>query len=108
MLIKYDVDIRFDAIVKNLHRLTNQIYKLLPSREEGADWVKPLETIIEEFAGMNELFLDYHDLLFSLLCKLEGLFDLTEDKDFQLYRRTIFECLGLVCDLVKICQDSET
>jgi len=30
----------------------------LPLREEGHDWQKPLETIMEELAGMDRLFLD--------------------------------------------------
>lgn len=96
MEIKYNIDINNKAIKDNLKRLTNQIYKLLPNREEGMDWTKPLSTIIEEFTGMNELFLDYHEIFFSLLCKLEGLFLLKEQNDFLFFRKTIFECLGLV------------
>ena len=68
MILKYGAEIDKSAIDKNLNRITNQIYKLLPSREEKSDWQKPLATIIEELAGM----------------------------DFFLYRRTIFECLGLI------------
>lgn len=101
MILKYNVDIDNAAIEVNLRRLTNQIYKLLPSREEGADWEKPLETVMEEIAGMGRMFFDQHDTLFSLLCKLEGLFTLTKDDDFQLYRRCIFECLSLLGDLSK-------
>lgn len=101
MTLKYNIDIDAAAIEVNLRRLTNQIYKLLPSREEGADWEKPLETIVEEIAGMDRLFLDQHDVLFSLLCKLEGLFTLVQEDDFQLYRRSIFECLSLLGDLSK-------
>lgn len=108
MIIKYDVDMSLDAIVANLNRLTNQIYKLLPSREEGADWERPLETIIEEFAGMSELFINDHTVLFSLLCKLEGLFSLTKEEDFQLYRRVIFDCLNLVAELKQICRIQTT
>ena len=37
MLIKYDIDISEEAIKENLKRITNQIYKLLPNREEGID-----------------------------------------------------------------------
>ena len=36
-----------EAIAKNLKRVINQIYKLLPLREEGKDWEKPLETLME-------------------------------------------------------------
>lgn len=108
MIIKYEACIADDAIKVNLKRLTNQIYKLLPNWEEGIDWRKPLTTIIEEFAGMDRLFLDHHVILFSLLCKLEGLFTLedfgdNEKENFFVFRKTIFECLGLVNDLVKIC-----
>jgi hypothetical protein len=101
MLIKYDAYIDNSAIETNLTRLSNQIYKLLPSREEGLDWSKPLSTIIEEFAGMDILLLDYHSILFSLLCKLEGLTALTKEDDFMFFRKTIFECLNLVGELKK-------
>lgn len=96
MILRYGAEIDKSAIDKNLNRITNQIYKLLPSREEKSDWQKPLTTIIEELAGMDRLLFDQHEVLFPLLCKLEGLFLLSEDKDFFLYRRTIFECLGLI------------
>ena len=103
MDIKYNSYIENNAVVTNLKRLVNQTYKLLPSREEGLDWEKPLITIIEEFAGMNELFLDHHSIFFSLLCKLEGLFTLTKENDFLIFRKTIFECLGLINELVNLC-----
>jgi hypothetical protein len=104
MIIKYYADIEDGAVVNNLKRITNQIYKLLPNREEGSDWQKPLLTLIEELAGMDRLLIDQHENLFSLLCKLEGLFILVEEDDFFLYRRTIFECLGLMNTLIKSCQ----
>lgn len=104
MIIKYYADIDAAAIQNNLKRITNQIYKLLPNREEGSDWEKPLSTLIEELAGMDRLLEAYHEDLFALLCKLEGLFTLTKEDDFFLYRRTIFECLGLMNSLIKSCQ----
>lgn len=104
MIIKYYADIEDGAVVNNLKRITNQIYKLLPNREEGSDWQKPLLTLIEELAGMDRLLIDQHENLFSLLCKLEGLFTLVDEDDFFLYRRTIFECLGLMNTLIKSCQ----
>ena len=99
MLLKYDMDIDKEAIKISLGRLTNQIYKLLPLREEGGDWTKPLETIMEELAGMDRLFLDQQPNLYKLSCKLEGLFTLTEKDDFMAYRGIIFECLGIIGDL---------
>lgn len=107
MNIKYNIEINNNIIDKNLKKITNQIYKLLPSREENIDWQKPLETIIEELAGMNELFFNKYNILFSLLCKLEGLFILQKEEDFLLFRRTIFECLSLCTKLRGeiLCQD---
>ena len=100
MILKYNVEIPNKDIVINLKRITNQVYKLLPSREEGADWEKPLLTLLEEMAGMERLFIGQNDILFSLLCKLEGLFILKKQEDFFLFRRTIFECLSLINELV--------
>ena len=57
---------------------------------------------------MDKLLIEYHKTLFPLLCKLQGLYDLTEGKDFFLYRRTIFECLNLLSSLkddIVECQD---
>lgn len=108
MDIKYNASIENEAIKANLKRLTNQIYKLLPNWEEAVDWRKPLTTILEELAGMDRLFLDHHTIFFALLCKLEGLFILddtgeTEKENFFVFRKTVFECLSLVNDLVKVC-----
>ena len=85
-----------------MERLTNQVYKLLPTWEEGLDWHKPLTTVIEELAGMKELFLDHQKIFFSLLCKLEGLFIYKEENnDFFLFRKTVFECLNLIGELIR-------
>lgn len=106
MRIKYGVIINNDSVQRNLKRLTNQIYKLLPEREEELDWRSPLNTIILELAGMDRLLVDQHDILFPLLCKLEGLLILTQPEDFYMFRRTIFECLSLMSNLKKnLCQD---
>lgn len=96
MIIKYNIDISESAIQNNLKRIINQVYKLLPMREEGSDWQKPLETLMEELRGMSKLLIGQQEIFFSLLCKLEGLFTLTQEEDFLQYRRTIFECLGLL------------
>ena len=96
MEIKYNADINSNSIRNNLKRITNQIYKLLPNREENIDWQTPLSTIVEEFAGMSRLMPKQQENIFPLLCKLEGLHSLTGEDDFFQYRRTIFECLNLI------------
>ena len=103
MILKYNVDIEEQTIHNRLQNLINQIYKLLPSREEGADWEKPLQTVLEELTGMQRLMnCGYSEIFFPLLNKLEGLYSLVEDDDFLCYRRTIFECLGLMNDLQRL------
>ena len=104
MILKYNTYIKNEAVVANLKKITNQVYKLLPTWEEASDWRKPLTTIIEEIAGMSELFLDHHKILFSLLCKLEGLFIFSKEEDFFDFRRIIFECLNSINELIKVCQ----
>ena len=90
-------DFNLTAIQKNLMRLINQIYKLLPQREEEKDWKTPLSTIMEELLGMIDLL--NQEKLFSLLCKLQGLNHLEQEEDFPLYRRIIFECLTLLNEI---------
>ena len=101
MVLKYGIEFDGAEIEKNINKITNQIFKLLPSREEGGDWMTPLESLIIEVAGMAELMKDHCDL-FSLLCKMESLLNLTKEEDFLNYRKTIFECLVLM-NGIKIC-----
>lgn len=96
MVLKANLSVADTAVKKYLIRLTNQVYKLLPSREEGADWQWSLSIVIEEIMGMKEIFINHQDKLLSVLCKLEGMKSLNDEKDFALYRRTVFECLSLI------------
>lgn len=107
MVLKYDVIVNDAVICERLQNLINQVYKLLPSREQGLDWQKPLETIIEELSGFFRLCnYDYQQIFFPLLSKLQGLYSLTQEEDFSCYRRIIFECLGLINSLQKkLCQN---
>lgn len=104
--VKYNLEINQETINNNLTRIINQVYKLLPSREEGLDWTKPLDTIIVELVGMGSLFVGQQELFFSAICKLKGLLSLAAEEDFLLYRRTIFEILSCLNELkLKLCQD---
>ena len=94
MVIKYNAEFENEAIGKNLERITNLTFKLLPNREEGNDWETPLQSLIIELAGMARL-LDQTSL-FSLLCKMEGLQTLQSEYDFLKFRRTIFDCLNIL------------
>lgn len=101
MISVYDIEVDDEAICRNLKRIQSQIFKLLPMAEEGQDCKKPLETIILELLGMQKLFAEIEPLI-TLICKLRGLMELNIEEEFLLYRRTIFECCGLI-DKVKTC-----
>lgn len=59
MTTKYGINITSDeAFEKNITRLTNQIWKLIPMKENNEDWEKQLNTVILEIAGLNEIFID--------------------------------------------------
>ena len=96
---KYDLKFENEAVKKNIDRITNQIFKLLPSREEGGDWQTPLQNLIYEIIGIKALWIDQPNL-FSLLCRLEALLTLTDEEEFFAFRKLIFECLG-ICNHLK-------
>lgn len=54
---KYNLEISSKSIEKNISRLTNQLWKLIPMRENEEDWTKQLDTVIVELVGFNELFI---------------------------------------------------
>ena len=93
MTTKYNFEFSKEEINKEIIRLTNQLWKLIPMRENNEDWDKQLETVIIDIAGKDEIFL--HDSHFlQLLSKLEGL--KLVDVEFPIYRKTIFECINLI------------
>ena len=107
MVLMNGAKVSAEAVKFNLKRITNQIYRLLPLREENGEWKLPLQTIMEELGGMNFLIFNQETLFFSILCKLQGLLTLEEDDDFQTYRRTIFDCLTLIGRLAQQCMDTK-
>lgn len=90
--LRYGISITEDDYNLNIKRLTNQIYKLLPMREEKQEWQKFLEMLMFEIEGLDALLGNQANFL-PLVSKLESLFLID---DFVLYRKTIFECLGLI------------
>ena len=89
---KYDIKIREEDCNKNVQRLTNQLWKLIPMREHEEDWQKQLDTVILEIAGLNEIFMG--SAFLQTLSKLEAL--RIKGTNFELYRKTIFECISLI------------
>lgn len=96
---KYDIEISNEVVEKNLSRLVNQVWKLIPMKENEEDWKKQIDTVIIEIVGLNQIFLGCPQFL-QLLSKLEGL-KFSEDIEFALYRRTVFEIISLLQELKK-------
>lgn len=99
MILKYGAEVSQELFEKNITRLTNQLWKLIPMRENEENWQKQLNTVIIEIAGMNELLMNKPDG-FQLLTKLEGMLQI-EGMSFDLYRKTVFECISLLQGLKK-------
>ena len=64
----YGLEVSKESFSINLKRNINLVYKLLPMREEGSDWEKPLETILEELVGMSRLLVGLQPALFPIIC----------------------------------------
>lgn len=92
---KYEIGFEEEVIRKDVQRLTNQLWKLIPMREHEEDWLKQLDTVIIEIAGLNEIFMG--PVFLQLLSKLEGL--KVKESTFELYRKTIFESISLLQEL---------
>ena len=90
---KYGVEFSREEVKKEVVRLTNQLWKLIPMRENGEEWEKQLVTVILDIAGKTEIFGASENLL-QLLSKLEGL--QLKQVEFSIYRKTIFECINLL------------
>ena len=83
-------------------RLTNQLWKLIPMREHEEDWVKQLDTVSIEIAGMNALIHEsgFTSQFLQLLCKLEGLKE-QQNIGFEAYRKTVFETINILQGMKK-------
>ena len=92
LLTKYGVA-EVENIQKNVMRLTNQLWKLIPMKEHEEDWQKQLDTVILEITGLNEILI-FTPCLLTLLSKLEGL--RVVEIPFTLYRKTVFAAISLL------------
>lgn len=82
-------------IQRDLRRLVNQIWKLLPMRENNEDWQKQLGTVLNELYGLQLMFDDRLDFLI-LISKLEGL---RKTEEFMTYRVVVFSAISLLTEL---------
>ena len=96
MITKYGFEVSTANIAVDINRLTNQLWKLIPMRENNESWESQLETVIIELTGLNEIF-NIDEKYLILLSKLEGL--RMVHVDFIIYRKTVFECISLLRDI---------
>ena len=94
---KYDFDFSSAVIMADINRLTNQLWKLIPMRENNEDWQNQLNTVLIELTGLNEIF-NINEKYLILLTKLEGL--KLYETDFMLYRKTVFEVITLLREII--------
>ena len=70
-------------------------------KENNEDWLKQLDTVSIEIAGMNALVKSEQTSQFlQLLFKLEGL-KTKQDINFEVYRKTIFETINILQGMKK-------
>lgn len=93
MITKYDFEISEKDFLININRLTNQLWKLIPMRENEEDWKTQIDTVLIEILGLHEIFNQDKQFL-VLLTKLEGL--KKADIEFTVYRKTVFETISLL------------
>lgn len=63
LLTKYNFVFSNEDLSKDIKRLTNQLWKLIPMRENEEDWKKQLDTVTLEVVGLNEIFLSFPQFL---------------------------------------------
>lgn len=96
METKYGFDVPVEVLLADKKRLINQLWKILPMRENEENWKKQLQTVIDEIVGLNEVFSKELNFLI-LLCKLESLYEI---KEFQDFRKIVFESINLLGEII--------
>lgn len=101
MLSKYNFEFDKEVVSHNIDRLTNQIWKLIPMRENNENWQDQLDKVLIELLGLREILIN-NDRFLTLLMNLEGL--KLKEVDFNIYRSKIFESISLLREAYKKCQ----
>lgn len=86
------------VVASDVDRLTNQLWKLIPMRENEENWIGQLDSLLIEISGLGSLAkINKDENFLILLSKLEGL--RVKDSSFSVYRKTVFECISLLREL---------
>ena len=95
---KFGINISEECVKSDINRLTNQLWKLIPMKENGENWLEQLNTVLVEIRGLSEIFAS-NDKFLILLSKLEGL-RVSEDLSFPICRKTVFESISLLREML--------
>lgn len=95
-MTKYGFEAIEVDVKRILNRLTNQLWKLIPMRENHENWENQIDTVLVELVGLNKILYNNEKFLI-LLSKLEGLKD--AEVEFKTYRKTVFETMSLLGEL---------
>ena len=91
------VVIPHSVLESDINRLTNQMWKLIPMRENQENWLGQLSLVINELLGIKRIYMVADERFLILLTKLQGLQE--SDIDFNFYRNTVFKCISLLRSL---------
>ena len=83
------------AVTANINRLTNQMWKLIPMRENGENWQQQIDSILTELLGLQDIYCIVDEKFVILLSKLKGL-KAEEGIMFETYRNTVFKCISIL------------
>lgn len=97
-MTKYNFSFTKEALTANINRLTNQLWKLIPMRENNENWKNHLDGLLIEIIGLAEIY-NNSMLFISLLSKLEGIRN--TELEFILYRKLVFESISLLREVIK-------
>ena len=86
-----------ESSLENINRLTNQLWKLIPMRENNENWKAQLDTIITELLGIKDIYMIGDGKIVILLSKLKGL--KKNETTFEVYRNTVFKCISLLREM---------
>lgn len=92
----YGFQMSEDVVTSDVNRLTNQLWKLIPMRENEENWLGQLDTVIIEISGLNAILVNQNNFI-VLLSKLEGL--KIVETEFNAYRKTVFEAISLLREM---------
>ena len=91
----HNISFEENSVVSDIKRLINQVWKLIPMKENNEDWKKQINQVLIEIIGLQNLFENKIDLLI-IISKLEGLKEC--NLDFKDFRALVFSIITLLSD----------